>query len=531
MPSVQFRSRVKSVIDFGPDLKNVGTCCFTDGSSQSLSFYECFSQNGTFIAGENATCPDQGDIGTCYACAYLTAAQKQQVIDTNGAILTSNPTWGTREVTRCECNRLGGQFGATGDPNYPNRDARIPKACCSLEYNANNFPIGITCENVCSPKECSLKGIVKYSFGACCDLLGNTCTYGPITDCPINSPTHKFYENSQCTPNICLTGQSSSQVPRHYPVYTANKLCSEVNCSTSTLSFNSYSSMILGQDSQFGFDIGPCYELVELGSGLTYNCDLKVLHECNGYWVPPSLSDNILLCDNEYKPQAPLKSAGRVIEPEFMKESDFDSLNLNIGDEYKGGYYIGKYSVDSTVYGSLNFTDAEERYYEDVYPRDEYKKWVLIVDFADYVFSVMDRGELDFSAPKTSPVDGFYNCYGNKKDFSGINTRSLNTVINTQKNGFMDFYVPSIVELYYLTNTIKNNTGLFNKLSINSNLTSSTIFFEDLTSSNTGKYNFDGTVFTYGQNLNINDFRFGKTSLVPGYQKYYVRLFRKIILT
>jgi hypothetical protein len=88
--STQFRSRVKSVVDFGPDLKNVGTCCFTDGTSSALTFYECFLQNGSFIAGENATCPNQGELGTCYACAYLTSSQKQQVVDTNGSVLVSN---------------------------------------------------------------------------------------------------------------------------------------------------------------------------------------------------------------------------------------------------------------------------------------------------------------------------------------------------------------------------------------------------------------------------------------------------------
>jgi hypothetical protein len=529
--STQFRSRVKSVVDFGPDLKNVGTCCFTDGTSSALTFYECFLQNGSFIAGENATCPNQGELGTCYACAYLTSSQKQQVVDTNGSVLVSNPTWGTREVTRCECGRVGGQFGATSDPNYPNRDVRLPKACCYFAYNANGFPIGLTCENVCSEKECSLKGITYESFGACCNILNNTCTYGPSSQCNFGGdfPIYKFYPNTECTPNLCLTAPSPP-VPRHNPIYTGNKLCSEVGCNESSLSLELLSSMI-GENSGLGFEVGPCYELIELDSGLTYSCDLKVLHECSGYWVSPSLSSDILFCDNPYKPQAPQKSSGRVIEPEVMKESDFDALGLSLGDEYKGGYYIGKYSVDGQVFGSLNLTSPEERYYEDVYPRDEYKKWALIVDFNDYAFSVMNRGELDFSAPRTSHSDGFYNCYGNKTSFSGINTTSINTVANTKKNGFKDFYIPSILELYYLSYIVKNNPELAEKLSVNGSLTSSTIFFEDITSAKTEQYNFNGTVFMYGQTININEFNFGRTGLVPGYQKSYIRLFRKIILT
>jgi hypothetical protein len=36
--STQFRSRVKSVVNFGSDLKAIGTCCFTNGTSEELSF-------------------------------------------------------------------------------------------------------------------------------------------------------------------------------------------------------------------------------------------------------------------------------------------------------------------------------------------------------------------------------------------------------------------------------------------------------------------------------------------------------------
>jgi hypothetical protein len=214
-----------------------------------------------------------------------------------------------------------------------------------------------------------------------------------------------------------------------------------------------------------------------------------------------------------------------------MSESAFDALNLSIGDEYKGGYYLGKYVVDENVYGSLNLTPPEERYYEDDSVRDESKKWALIVDYIDYAFSVMDKGELDYSAPRTSNTDGFYNCYGNGSSFFGMNTKSMQTIVSTIKNGFADFYIPSINELYFIAFSIKNNPDIFEKLSINNNLTSSSIFFENITSQKSNTYNFNGTVFTYGQNLNIDAFDFGTTVLVPGFQKSYIRLVRKIVLS
>jgi len=527
--STQFRSRIKSVVDYGSDLKAVGTCCFSDGTSQSLSFYECFVKNGTYIPGQNVTCPDQGEIGTCYACAYLTPSQRSSVISTNGGILTNNPTWGTKSVTGCECTRIGGQLGSTSDPIYPNRDVRIPKSCCYLAYDNNNFPVGITCENVCSEKECSLKGISYDSsstivYGACCNTQNTSCVYGPASEC--TGSTSKFYPNKLCSNDIC----SSDPEPNSTPIYNGNKLCSETDCNVSNINFENYAKMVMGKNAVFNFELGPCYELIQTESGYSYTCDIKMLHNCQGYWVPPDLSEDILLCDNPYKPQTPQKVEGRFIEPEYMYESVFDSLGLTAGDEYKGGYYIGKYQVDGTIYGSLNLSYPVEQYYDDDQPRDQYRKWVIIADYVDYNYSLIDKEEMQFAASNTSTNDGFYNCYGNRLNFNGINTRSINTIVRTIKNGFPDFYIPSINELYFLAYSIKNNENLRNKLNMSNNLTSSSIFFEMLTSFTTKQYNFNGTIFTYGQNMNYGENRFGRTFLVPGNQKSYVRLFRKIIL-
>jgi hypothetical protein len=526
--SVQFRSRVKSVVDFGTDLKNVGTCCFADGTSQSLSFYECFLQNGTYIPGEDIACPEQGALGDCYACSYLTQAQREQVIATNGAILGTNPDWGTKEVTQCECTRIGGQLGVTADPNYPNRDVRVPKACCYFDYNANGFPIGITCENVCSEKECSLRGITFTMLGACCNSEDQTCEYTSVSECD-ETAGFVFYPNQDCVPGICINPPTPEL--RHTPLYTPNKLCSEVECSEESINSNNFAVMVLGQNAVFNFDIGPCYELVKLESGYTYTCDLKMLHQCQGYWVNPENFDNVVLCENSFKPQVPVREEGRLVEPEFMTEAAFDTLGLTSGDEYKGGYYIGKYKIDGTVYGSLNLTPPEEKYYEDNSPRDQYKKWALIVDYTDYIFSVSTKEELQFSAPITSTNDGFYNIYGDKTNFYGSDTTSINTIANTTKNGFADFYIPSINELYFISYVIKNNASLKQKLNMTNILTSSSIFFENITSQKTNAYNFNGTVFTYGQNMNFDTFNYGTTVLVPGYQKSYIRLVRKIVLT
>jgi hypothetical protein len=72
---------------------------------------------------------------------------------------------------------------------------------------------------------------------------------------------------------------------------------------------------------------------------------------------------------------------------------------------------------------------------------------------------------------------------------------------------------------------------LLDKLDITNSLSSSSIFFEDITSSKTNKFNFSNIIFSYGQIINSNAFEFGQMLLVPGTNKSDIRLFRKVILT
>jgi hypothetical protein len=482
--STQFRSRVKSVVDFGTDLKSIGTCCYTNGTSEQLSFYECFIKNGTFLLGTNAECPDQGEQILCYACSYLTDSQREQVIS-NSNILTTNPTWGTKTVTKCECTRIGGSESILDSSG---RDIRIPKACCFLDYNANGFPIGITCENVCSEKECSLKGIT-FETGE----LKNT------------------------------------------PIYTADKLCSEVQCESSAITPQRFAQIVTGSSSFAYFDIGTCYTLTKINDGFTYSCDLKMLHDCSGYWTSSDFGNNsTIFCGHSYAPQVPVIQSGRAIEPETMSESTFDQLNLEIGDSYKGGIYIGKFIVNSPnskVYGSLNLSAPEEKYYIDDTPRDTYTKWALIVDPTDYNVSFMTSDEMKYSPSFTSLSDGFYNCYGDKTNFYGVDYLTVNTIKGKIRNGFADYYIPSIIELYYLANSIRNNPLLSDILNIENNLTSSSIFFENLTSEKTNKSIFNGYIFNYCLSINNSVSEFGKTYLIPSNKKGNLRFFRKVILT
>jgi hypothetical protein len=484
--SIQFRSRVKSVKDFGSDLKQVGVCCYPNGTSVSSTFYECFSSNGTFLVGENIVCPDRGEIGNCFACTYLTPEQKIQVIN-NPDILQGNIIWGTSTVTECECTRVGGVFHPTV-PTKPNgRDARIPQSCCYFAYNASGFPLGITCENVCSEKECSLKGI--------------TLNNGQLKNTPV-------YDGE----NTCLTS----------------------NCSTTNLTNFLYTQMAIGAASTTTDDVGACFVLSETTDGYSYDCDLTTRSTCVGYWISPDIEESdFVYCNSIYAPTVPSTISGRAIEPEIMSESSFNALGLTPGDEFHGGIYIGKFMPNSSstkVYGSLNFTTPEVRHYNETSPRDSYRKWALIVEPNSYYTRYMKTSEVYSSIPQTSLSDGFYNCYGNRTDFYGLKTSLLNSIVGKIRKGFADYYIPSIVELQFLANAMRINPSLSDILEINSKLISSSFFFEDITTAKTNKYNFNGNIFLYSQEL-ASSSNFGKLVLTPATGYSYLRFFRKVILT
>ena len=489
--SIQFRSRVKSVQNFGNDLKQVGTCCYADGTSEASSFYECFTKNGTFIASENAKCPTSGEIGICFACSYLTASEKQSVI-ANPNILIQNTTLGRKNVTNCECNRIGGKFftentttfGSLNDSN--GRDIRLPKACCYFGYTAEYLPYDIICEDVCTEKECSLKGVTL----------------------------------------------ENGNLP-HTPVYTADKLCSEVSCSSSDMDANIFAKMAVGSEYFAPFDIGTCYTLTKNTSGFSYSCDLSMLHDCSGYWVTPDKSETgIILCDgNIHTPKTPSVVDGRAIEPTIYTQQEFNELGLSLGDEFQGGIYIGTYEIDSSIlYGSLNFSAPLQYRSVDNNLRDSYKKFALIVDKTTYYTQIFTNTEMESNYNPTSFIDGFFTCYGNRTDYFGLNLNTINSIKGIVRNGFADYYIPSLQELNFLAYQIQNNSTIRNAIKVNGYLASSTIFFENLSSLNTNRQKFNNQLFIYGQELNQTRSQFGKNILLRANNNLYFRLFRKVII-
>ena len=367
-------------------------------------------------------------------------------------------------------------------------DVRIPRACCYIEYDPTFGPVGMTCDNVCSSAECEkLKTVSNskhpavYSGGAICPSR-RLASSGPTLDCDSNI-------------HLSLTNRS---------FYA-------------------------------GIPFGTCWTL-----GLTaqYSCDVSDESACgvvNGYWVSLETSEG-QMCDSTYRPQPINISTQRIIEPETMNDSEFQSLGLEFGDFYKGGYYIGTYSpgapitqFGSSLYGSLNLTTPITSP-STAYGNGEnvVAKWALIVEPYTYRTSFLNETEPRILLPhsKLSKYDGFYNCYGNA-GFGGLRSSLTNSVLGRNRRGFPDYYLPSIQELMFFAFQI-------NDFSTDNYIKYISIFKNDLLKSMPSYLSSTsiGDTSLYSQYLQpVDRYTFGNIATSTLTSVNTVKFFRRINLT
>ncbi len=218
--SVQHRSRIRTVVDYGVELSDLGCCCYPPDhplyaenleAATGVSYQECVSESGYFIAcesGEEATCPDLSSKGCCCACSYV--EDFDEFLDQPGPNYpqgcpddptdTNDPRYcyqgGLKEVTYCECNDLNGRWSPLPCTEYydpdnidggwqgsyvlcdpPNEDVpdiRFPDACCIPPTEEGG--LDGQCVNVCSPQECidaagDISDVVYYEGQNCQDNL------------------------------------------------------------------------------------------------------------------------------------------------------------------------------------------------------------------------------------------------------------------------------------------------------------------------------------------------------------------------
>lgn len=506
--TIQFRSRIRSTFDYGAELKQSGKCCFSDGTSENITFFECFSRSGTFLTDVDAPCPTGAEKGYCCACSYLSAAQKETVIDnipyTVNNLFFQDSSFGIESnVTKCECDRIGGNWNKT-DSNFNickkqvivngnpyTIDSRIPNACCSFIIQEGS-PIGVTCQNVCNARDCANLAIVDS---------------GP--DDPFKDTT--FTINKTCKKQI-VAG------------------IDPVNCQTSGIT-----SRLISNSAVYSNEpMGPCYVLNE--ESLDYSCTIQPEFQCSGYWInPDSIDAEVAYCDHVYSPKNFSKTQN-FLNPISYTQSEFNSLGLQVGDEFQGGIYIGTFipkkptnGVVSQVYGALNFSSPSVTSYS-VSEESSYKKWAIIVN-KTFLSTILLYPSDPIFDPRTSYYDGYLNCYGDLTRNASIQGRTINTIKEQLRNGFIDYYIPSIIEMMFLAQQYRTNSSLSDVLDLNETFCSTTFVTDKyLRAVPTGVNTFGDSNLLYGQSF-ISGTNYGRNVTLAINRNVNFLLFRRVVIT
>ena len=496
--SIQFRSRIKSAIDYSNELNSYGVCCDSIGGKSIKSFYECFTENGYFIGGisggiDSVTCPNpEIELGCCCSCSYVTDGGFAQMdpYPPTEPYLSS----GIRSnISKCECSRLKGKWTSGECPSSltntnldplcksNNIDVRYPRSCCHLGFDEQTgWPTSIECTDVCNSSDCADLSTPEYP-----SVFGTTtrCFTRLLTDDTIPS----------------------------------------VSCIENPLRLISTSSSLYN-----GLDIGSCYVLEDNDGELQYNCNLTPEILCPEYWIQKQDSDEAF-CDNKFKPSNPVKVNGSY-SVQTMLESDFNLLGLTTGDEFQGGKFIGIFkpsklnTESSVVYGNINFGNPTLGKFNSDDVGGNNSKWALIVDETRYIVPFLLKNEYDIHY-QTSLWDGYYNTYGNNALFNGIRTNLTNTIKYTNRKGFIDYYLPSIYELHFYSSYLFSS-GVTAK----GNLISSSMFDTKYLNVNRSQTSIKNQKFIYGQVINDGyDINY-KTVLINKYNVETAIFMRRIVL-
>jgi len=502
-------------VDYSKVLNGIGVCCDKDGNKSLKAFYDCFNDGGNYFPSESLDAiecpPADAEKGCCCACSFV---ENLELLPYPWDFTLNTPALGTTpyyesgvicNITRCECDRLKGKFTPSGEsevilssdnierycykevPEFFSGaliDARYPRACCHIRRDPDTgYPTEVVCDNVCSQSDCA--------------VLGNS--QNPAV----------YSEKASCGNYLYLDGSGLNGLAQ---CNSSLKLSQMVNKSTD------YTDV----------EYGSCYELEKNISGnLEYNCNIKPKSLCSGYWVLPKNAAKY--CNDVYTPNDPVK-VNNVYDVQKMTSTEFSSLNLNIGQEYQGGIYIGTFEPGtpvnpkgSALFGNINFGDPVVFTPENVGIGGSHKKWALFVDETPYSVPFIEEDEQDVNY-ETSLWDGYYNTYGDQKTFGGIKTKLTNSIRYKNRNGFIDYYLPSIHEIYFYWKYLIADK----KPIVFGNYITSSIFNTKYINSQTNKFKINNNGLFYVGRM-LEDYRYS-TVLSLKTKTLYALFFRKIVI-
>lgn len=507
-------------------MNGIGVCCDKDGNKSLKAFYDCFDDGGNYFPGESidaVNCPGIDDEkGCCCACSFV---DDVSLLPYPWNFATNSPTGALYlesgvvcNVSRCECERIKGKFTPSTEtsvtltsdnisslcyksaPEFGSNlliDARYPRACCHVGRDPETgFPTDVVCDNVCLSSECA-------SLGS----LSNPAIYNNLETC------NRF-------------------------LYTQNGVPGGIaNCSTPNALTQMMNKSKAYKDSTFG----SCYTL-QLSSDTNayeYTCDITPQSLCTGYWVESQDPLNPF-CNDKYTPTNPTKIQN-TYDSQRMTQEEFDSLKLQVGMKYQGGIYIGIYEPGSPVnpkgsalYGNIDFGTPSTHYPQNLGIGGTDKKWAIIVDASNYNLIPFIEEDEDDIYYKTSLWDGYYNTYGNGVNFDGIKTRLTNTIKYKPRNGFIDYYIPSIYELYFYAKYLTEYSETFDD-TLTGYYYSSTIFNSNFINnhSNTIQINSNGMIYSQSFKRKYPYSSYELTSdtlLIPKTKKAKFSFFRRIVI-
>jgi len=517
--SIQFRSRIKSTVNYSKILNGIGVCCDKDGNKTLKAFYDCFNDGGNFFPANDindVTCPGiDEEKGCCCSCSFVSNLDELTATMGSWDFITSKPSLEQYfesgvicNISRCECERLNGKFTPSTEtevalsqgniqdlcykpaPEFGEGyviDARYPRSCCYLERDPNSgVPLNMACENVCMNSDCASLGTST-----------NPAVFDVMSLCGQNLYIDLNGANGLA---VCSSGLKLSQITLKNTVYKNQ-------------------------------DFGSCYELVLENNNFTYQCEIKPKILCEGYWVESQHLNNAF-CDNKYTPTDPSKINNKY-SVQQMSQSEFSDLGLRMGQTYQGGNYIGIFqpgppinTKGSLLNGNMNFDIHRDFYPDSIGIGGTHKKWAIIADainVIDIPFIETDEDDIHY---ETSIWDGYYNVYGNSL-FAGISTKLMNTIKYKPRNGFIDYYIPSLHELYFYLKYVKSNSISYEP----GYYMTSTLFNTKYLNSKSNKTKINNKGFVYGVVMKQNAVEPFSTVLVEKYDTVKAIFFRKIVIT